>query len=84
MHLYHAKLTVKTCHNPPGLGVLIEANAGGVILNETLVKSRVQPVRWNGINVFDLIVNISHNQSPVDSIVVKVSLGSVFLSQWWS
>lgn len=74
MGQYHARLTVEPCHDPPAVGVVIRDALGETLVDETLVSSRTQPIRWNGVYLFDLIINISHMRDP-DSIVLKVSLG---------
>lgn len=75
LNLYNAKLTIEPCSNPPALGVVIHDATNDIILEETLINSRTQPINWNGIHIFDLIITITHVQNP-DSINLKVSLNT--------
>ena len=79
LNQYPADLVIEPCLDPPSVTVLVRQSEEGVVLvNETLTKSRTQPVTIGDQVVFDLTVIIEHRDNP-DIIVLTVSLVVVTL-----
>ncbi len=70
---YPSRVIILPCHNPPAVEVILWGPNGDVLLNETLTRSRTQPVAYQGIPLFDVVVEISHVTIPQDAIILKVS-----------